>query len=622
MEPTPNQPPDAAALQAGRDALRVQVAAVAAQQAALALEEDRLRQRAAALERQEAQLAAHLEERRQRLLEAQEQVRSGREALKAERAAAAAELESARVRVLEERAQAVEAGEAARKERQRLVALRKRLRRRWRQHWEGRQDELARRGAELAAQRRGLAEEAAALQRERAALARARGSFNGEAELGRRELQARWDELALTQQQWDTSLNVEHAERERRAAEVAARSAALEERERALTERERLWTRRQSDLAREVQGLEARIHNQRERLAGGIPPTSPPSAERGDAAPDAPPAWATAAPEAVERLVNDLDDQRRHLLEQWERLLASRDWWQAEHARLLADLEAAAGRLDERERLLHGRENEAAAEAVRLRRRQEAAERARCALEGWQARLAAREAALEGERRGLLDEVREREESAALEARRLEELRQRWGVRRRQELEELKAVRARCEDARAGYLALWQECQARRAALAQEQRDHSARALALERLRLELPGRAHDAAAAERRLAKLEQRQRARVKADERELAKGQEAVTAEVARLESDWRRLRDEETGFLNRREELNRLRAAWEKSQADAEAEARRRREELRRLHGRHERDTRELAALREEVERVASNLIEGGEDAPPQGERQAA
>src|SRR5262249_43530445 len=50
-------------LEKQRDALRIQVAAVAAQQAALNEEEKTLKQRQAALDRQEEQLAAHLEAR-------------------------------------------------------------------------------------------------------------------------------------------------------------------------------------------------------------------------------------------------------------------------------------------------------------------------------------------------------------------------------------------------------------------------------------------------------------------------------------------------------------------------------------------------------------------------------
>src|SRR6185369_15425564 len=68
------------------DALRVHVAAVAAQQAALIEEESRLQQRRTALEKQEEQLAAHLEERRQELVNLKEQVRQQRTQLQLERA--------------------------------------------------------------------------------------------------------------------------------------------------------------------------------------------------------------------------------------------------------------------------------------------------------------------------------------------------------------------------------------------------------------------------------------------------------------------------------------------------------------------------------------------------------
>src|SRR2546423_392053 len=74
------------------DALRIQVAAVAAQQAALAEEELRLQQRRGALEKQEAQLAAHLDDRRRRLLELQDEIKTERAALEQQRAAQLGEL--------------------------------------------------------------------------------------------------------------------------------------------------------------------------------------------------------------------------------------------------------------------------------------------------------------------------------------------------------------------------------------------------------------------------------------------------------------------------------------------------------------------------------------------------
>ena len=71
-----------------RRAVRIQAAAVAAQQSALNEEEMRLEQRRIALDKQEEQLAVHLEERRGRLLQIQEQTRQERETLQAARVAA------------------------------------------------------------------------------------------------------------------------------------------------------------------------------------------------------------------------------------------------------------------------------------------------------------------------------------------------------------------------------------------------------------------------------------------------------------------------------------------------------------------------------------------------------
>ena len=107
MEPN-NSPPDI------RDALRIQAAAVAAQQAALTEEELRLQQRRLALEKQEAQLAAHLDDRRRRLLELQNKIHTDR-----------AELIDG---LHQEKEDVI-------KERRRLEELRQRQKQRWREHW-------------------------------------------------------------------------------------------------------------------------------------------------------------------------------------------------------------------------------------------------------------------------------------------------------------------------------------------------------------------------------------------------------------------------------------------------------------------------------------------------------
>ncbi len=318
-------------------------------------------------------------------------------------------------------------------------------------------------------------------------------------------------------------------------------------------------------------------------------------------------------PHAIERLAADLADQRRHLLEQWNKLVSVQADWDTERVALLTDLEATAARLDEQERALSRREGDLLAAEMSLKRLEETTDNERSILEGQRLRQAAREAEFDSEHATRLAEIQVREESLAREAARLQELRQRWGERRRVELAEVQATRTRCGDAHAAYLALWRESEERRTSLAKEQRELAVKLLACERLRQELLGRAKDAAAAERRLVKLEQRDRSRIEAGYRELLIGQKKLTKELDCLAGERKRLQTEETSLVQRHEALVQLREQWEQSRVQTEADSQSRREELRRLYGRHERDTREVARLREEVELIARHLI--GDEADP-------
>ncbi len=604
-----------------RDAFRVQVAAVAAQQASLLLEEEKLRQRSSALERQEAQLAAHFDERRKRLDSLQEQLRRERDALRSERAAADSEAERRRAELEQRQGELTAAGEAVRKQRERLAALHKRLRRRSQRQRAQLEADYARRDRDVAARRAGLADESDALSKERAALLQARLRFNTEAELGRRQLQEAWKELALSQHEWDACLNVEHAARARRAAELAAREAALAAAEKALHERERLWLRKQAELEREVDGLENRVRHQREKLVALQSPETEPLPSVAAPAVRGPDARA-AAPASVDLVSADLADQRKHLLEQWDRLLVVKADWEREREALLAGIETAAARLDEREHRLRQEAAAAEAQALVVAGRLERAERAQAIAEGWRCRLAAGQAALENERSALLAELRAREESTAAEGERLEALRRRWTERWRSDTEQLRGERNRCEEARAAYLALLGDCESRRAQLEEGLTDLAAQALALEQLRIEVSSRAADAAAAERRLAKLEQRNRSRLQGEEGALRRVRREVGAEVKRVQDEWRRLKAAEEAVRTGRNELDRLRDEWESMRSAQGAAAARLQEELDRLRSGAERERRELLALREELERVACRLIEGGGEAEPPAERRAA
>jgi predicted nucleic acid-binding Zn-ribbon protein len=612
-----------ASVAAERDALRVQAAAVAAQQTALVLEEDRLRQRVAALQAQELQLASRLEERRQHLLSLQQQVRTERADLKSERTAVESERAQARSAVLQERNDVIAASENVRRQRERLRALRKRLQGRWRRHWDQRDSEHARRERELMTRDEALARKADALERDRAAFLQSQGRFNGEIEIERRRLQDAWTELSLAQQQWDACLNDEQSRRARAAAELDARALALGASEQAALTRDESLRGRRTELHLEMEGLEARVANSRAKLVA--PPRIPSdSGFASSAVTNRSPTdnAGAAVPAVLRRLAADLVDQRRVLLEQWHRLLSVQADWQVERRALWSEVDTAAKRLNERERALSTREKHIDGRSADVDDRRLAVERVRANLESWRARLALREAAFDNERSSLLSEVRACAESATREAMRLREAERRWQEQRSAELAELRSTRARCDEARTGYLQAWQGCQNGLASLVREQRDLAIRALAVEELRSELANRAPNAPAAERRLARLEQRNRVRVEAAERRLHEGHAALQAEIARLREEWQRYQAADAAVRERQDALDRLRGELEKLRSQIHSAADERADDIQRLRAQHVHDVRELSALKQELERIARHLIGDEEDALPEAERQAA
>jgi hypothetical protein len=232
----------------------------------------------------------------------------------------------------------------------------------------------------------------------------------------------------------------------------------------------------------------------------------------------------------------------------------------------------------------------------------------RCALEGWQARLTAREAAWEGERAALLTEVHAREEAAATKVCKMEEIHERRLRRRGDEIEALRLTRERLEQLRHDYAALWQECQERRAHLGREQRGLATQALALEDLRQELLPQTADPAGLNRRIERLQRRHAARLANEEKAVAQDRQALLAEVQRLEERHRELHKQEDDLVARHEDWARQVAAWEEQRlvaADAEV---RRQQEVQRLQALRAQDAHQLTLLREEVERIARLLMD--------------
>jgi len=617
MDATPSAPPpadplaaDRAALEREKDALRIQAAAVAAQQAALTEEEEKLRQRRVTLERQESQLAYHLEERSRKLVELQEQVREARKALRDERADHEKHVARTADELLRTRRD-VEAGLAKlREERRHLSKLHRRLKERHTAHWKATEAALRQREELLAEGRRQL-------EASRATLAEARLRFNGEAELGRRQLHDARETFRRAQAQWEQRRDHEQAELRRRARE-------LTEAEYGLAEQWRQWEEECRSREAEAEGLESRVRNlrrkvheyeQEARQHGLIPPavatTLPAEAAP---APVAVPVPLTAGERerlaALEALAGELADRRLHLLEQAARLARAEEKWRAEQAAALADLDAAGRRLEAQEAQAEPRRRALAEAEADLRRRTEAAARQQGYLDAWQARLTARAAAWEADREALLAGLGSREEAARRQAELLAELRGRWERRRVKEEAALRAELKRCAAARRQYASLWEECLNRNVALERQQRVLAEQALALEQYRLELVGRAPDAAAADKKIDRLRRRCTAATAVARRNLEYERQAVHVESKRLQ-EWAQRLDEQAAALAAGEaDLSRRLAEAENDQAGGEAARARLQAEVQALTARRAQHEREAQALRDEVERLARLLMDDG------------
>jgi hypothetical protein len=274
----------------------------------------------------------------------------------------------------------------------------------------------------------------------------------------------------------------------------------------------------------------------------------------------------------------------------------------------LEEVEAAAARLQERELALVLREEALAPRELALEQRREEAERLRRHLEAWLARVAAREAVWEGERERLLDQVQAREALTQRQWLAMVDLRRRWSQRRRNELKQVRADLHRCEGFRRQYAMLWEECARRRTELEQKERALAERGLALEQSRLEFLGQAPDSAAAAKRLGRLRRRWAGVVAAAERGLRRERRALEAEAARFRDQAEEVEQRLVEVAQHEEDLSRRLAAWEHEQTLAEDGNARLRRELQTLQAQRALYERQLAQVRDEVERVARALID--------------
>ncbi len=661
------------ATEAEKEALRIQAAAVVAQQAALAEAEERIRQRRGTLEQQEGQLADHLEEKRRRLVQLTEHAQAARAAVQKERAEYDRHVAKVTSDLNEAQRELLESQQKTQVERERLLDLRRRMRLRWHRHWMAERAAVGRREEQLTTDRRALEKDAAQLQLDRADLRQVQLRFNGEAEVGKRQLQADRDALAQDRVRWEVQRAREQEDLAQRERAVAQRAAALADTERRLDDEKYRWEKARGRLIREAEGLDARIRNQRRKSidqqqeilqlearlrglhAAVAEPSGQPPAVGGRPAPEGsiPVTVVTVVPgtfppgpdlpivnsgneqahlaesertiarraTALIRLAEDLADQRLLLVEQWERLARIHEGWHEERQTVQAAVEAFTRALPAEEETLAARRQAVEAAEASLRCRHQETAKLRHHLEGWSARLRIREATWESERDRLLTDVRSREQLAEKHLTALVELRRRWAKRRRQELDVVRTERGACERLRQECATLRQDLWKHSTALEEERRGLAERALALEQYRQEFAIRMGDGAAAERRVDRLRRKWVAQNANLVRATAAERQILREEIARLEDQHLTLNKQMEALAVREAHLIQRQTAWEEAQALADARQGKLQQQLQSMQAQRDRYALHLRELQDEVERIARVLLEEP-DAPPRPSGQAA
>jgi chromosome segregation ATPase len=315
---------------------------------------------------------------------------------------------------------------------------------------------------------------------------------------------------------------------------------------------------------------------------------------------------------ALERLAGELADQRLQLAELWERLVRTHQRWQQDRDAAAAELERLAARLPEQEQALVARNQRLQEDEAALGRRQADLVQLRHQLEGLQARLRARELAVAAECERHQAALRGREEVVERLRKSLGDLQRKWNRRRRQEVERLREEHAGCCQLRKEWAALRQEWWRRSAVLEEQRRLLAEKELALERHRQQCLTGTTDAAAAERAIERLRRRWARQNAAAVRATAAGRQKLHAEASQLEAQAAALQTQRAALAQREADVAEQQAALEHRQTQAEDREGRGHQEMQRLQALCESYERQIAALRDELERMARLLLEDGGD----------
>jgi hypothetical protein len=427
------------------------------------------------------------------------------------------------------------------RERLRLLDLRKRFIKRWKNHW--------------STERRRLDSEAERVRRESEQLHDASGKFETERERFRAQVEI---ENHQVEQGWEQLREAEkrgRMERARQQADLDQRQQALADAEaQALAERDACGLERMraehhsADLRIEADGLESRIVNLRAVLLQLEASRAAAALDSGKAPePAAPLSFDESEPAdpAIDqrraelgRMAEELADQRLALLEQVDRLAMARELWREAEARIVAEMSELAEQLRRREDRIVDHEKAAAFEEDELEKQRATLNQAREHLDGWQSRLEAREAAWKSESTRLQVELNQRDQQAQRRERALTELCRRWSERRRLEVVQLRAEHRRCEKLRMAWTEERSGHDERERKLFEQQRDLAARALVLEQARQRLLETAKKPLLARKRLEWLDRHMRSATSKFEARIQERWQAIVVERGQLEDVFRK------------------------------------------------------------------------------------
>lgn len=469
----------------------------------------------------------------------------------------------------------------------------------------------------------------------------ARGEFQRQAIADRDRLRDGWAALDAQRQR----LAAERAESDaffaKQDAALEARAAEVARREKAISGERAKMEKQTETLRREAVGLEARcqharvivedLERQRQRLHAELLAPRPGQEPPGemlvalDRAKDRDLTLWVAELDTQERALNhdraalatvkaglereaaDLGDRRRLLAEQLVMLAAARGQWQDAERRTIAEMEDLARGLRRREHDLDTREQRLIRAGARRREDGYELWQLRLRLESWHSKLAAYDVRRHAERADAESDLRLRARLLAHRESEIVDLFARWERVREQEREWLRAEIQLWADDRRQLVKAATEYDRRAGEAMTELTVHAARALASEELVAEAVADSGSTRAA-RRLDVLRKRWEQTFDRRAKEIAARRAEASADLARLDERYAELERLLVEVTQREEEANnrlaRAAAADAFGTVPVAALA---------THGAD--GCAELAALRDEVERMADVLMRAELPEPP-------